>query len=58
MEALRSWPESDRLEIFQLQDNEAAIVLLLAGELGAMPVHEDGEAEEAAATRPEDRSAS
>lgn len=38
MEALRKWPEKDRLEIFELPDNEAAIVLLLAGELGAVPV--------------------
>jgi hypothetical protein len=38
MEALRAWPEKDRLEIFQLPDNEAAIVLLLAGELGTIPV--------------------
>lgn len=37
MEALRKWPENDRLEIFQLPDNEAAVVLLLAGELGAVP---------------------
>ena len=37
MEAVRSWPEKDRLEIFQLKENEAAIVLLLAGELGATP---------------------
>lgn len=41
MEALRQWPEKDRLEIFQLPDNEAAIVLLLAGELGAMPYNEE-----------------
>lgn len=37
MEALREWPEESRLEIFQLPDNEAAVVLLLAGELGAIP---------------------
>jgi len=37
MEALRSWPEESRLEIFQLPDKEAAVVLLLAGELGAVP---------------------
>ena len=41
MEALRLWPEKDRLEIFQLPDNEAAVVLLLAGELGAVPYVSD-----------------
>lgn len=43
MEELRSWPEKDRLEIFELPDNEAAIVLLLAGELGAVPETEEEE---------------
>lgn len=38
LEALRKWPEESRLEIFQLPDSEAAIVLLLAGELAAVPV--------------------
>lgn len=47
MEALRKWPEEARLEIFQPPDDEAAVVLLLAGELGAVPV-----------TRPEDPAAS
>ena len=48
MEALREWPEEDRAEIFRLPANEAAIVLLLAGELGAVPEP----------TRPEDLAAS
>jgi hypothetical protein len=43
MEALRKWPEESRAEIFQLADNEAAIVLLLAGELGATPVIDEPE---------------
>jgi hypothetical protein len=41
MEALREWPEEDRSEIFRLPENEASIVLLLAGELGAVPYISD-----------------
>lgn len=46
LEAVRQWPEDSRTEIFLLQENEANVMLMLAGELGAVPVVKDsGEGE-------------
>lgn len=50
MQAIREWPEDARVEVLRLPASEATVMLMLAGELGAMP--------EDATTRSEDRSAS
>lgn len=40
LEAVRKWPEKDRSELLELPRNEAMVMLMLAGELGAMPVEQ------------------
>ncbi len=37
MEAVRKWPEKDRNELLILPRNEAMVMLMLAGALGAVP---------------------
>lgn len=43
MEAVRKWPEEARNELLTLPRNEATVMLMLAGELGALPVLGDEE---------------